>query len=159
MVRKDQARTFGLVGPIARASGVEIDLRKLAPYAAYDTIEFTVPVEPQGDGYARLRIFFREAEQAAKVVRQALASLTAGETAPPRVAWREGVALGAVEAPHGAALHWLRLNDDGTVARYRIAPPSFANWRGFLLAVERFAFQDFPIILASFGLSNAESDR
>jgi Ni,Fe-hydrogenase III large subunit len=43
--------------------------------------------------------------------------------------------------------------------RYRITPPSFANWHGFHLAVENFAFQDFPIILASFGLSSAESDR
>ena len=51
------------------------------------------------------------------------------------------------------------LNEEGTVARYRITPPSFTNWHGFHLAAENFAFQDFPIILASFGLSNAECDR
>ena len=61
--------------------------------------------------------------------------------------------------PAGAAFHWLRLNQDGTVARWRITPPSFTNWHGFHLAAEKFAFQDFPIILASFGLSNAECDR
>jgi formate hydrogenlyase subunit 5 len=64
-----------------------------------------------------------------------------------------------VEAPVGAAFHWLSIRDDGTVARYRITPPSFTNWHGFRLAAENFAFQDFPIILASFGLSNAECDR
>ena len=47
----------------------------------------------------------------------------------------------------------------GTVRRYHITPPSFTNWHGFHLAAENFAFQDFPIILASFGLSNAECDR
>ena len=72
---------------------------------------------------------------------------------------RPGAALGAVEAPQGAALHWLRIGEDGRVARYRITAPAFTNWHGFHLAAENFAFQDFPIILASFGLSNAECDR
>jgi formate hydrogenlyase subunit 5 len=51
------------------------------------------------------------------------------------------------------------LREGGIVARYRVTPPAFANWHGFHLAAENFAFQDFPIILASFGLSNAECDR
>ena len=72
---------------------------------------------------------------------------------------RAGAALAAVEAPLGAAFHWLRLDEDGKVIRYRVTPPSFTNWHGFHLAAENFAFQDFPIILASFGLSNAECDR
>jgi len=73
--------------------------------------------------------------------------------------WREGAALGAVEAPRGAAFHWVRLNADGSVRRYRVVPPSFTNWHGFHLAVENFAFQDFPIILATLDLSVSENDR
>jgi Ni,Fe-hydrogenase III large subunit len=53
----------------------------------------------------------------------------------------------------------VRLDDEGRVSRYRIISPSFANWHAFYLAAEAFAFQDFPIILASFGLSVAENDR
>ena len=49
----------------------------------------------------------------------------------------------AVEAPLGAAFHWLRLDEDGEVIRYRVTPPSFTNWHGFHLAAENFAFQDF----------------
>jgi Ni,Fe-hydrogenase III large subunit len=64
-----------------------------------------------------------------------------------------------VEAPLGAALHWLRTDEDGTIVRYRVIPPSFVNWHAFHLAAEAFAFQDFPIILASFGLSVSENDR
>ena len=82
-----------------------------------------------------------------------------GEIRTPSGHWRPGVALAAVEAPSGAAFHWVRLREDRTVGRYRITPPSFSNWHGFHLAAENFAFQDFPIILASFGLSNAECDR
>ena len=72
---------------------------------------------------------------------------------------REGAALGVTESPVGAAFHWVRLDAHGGVARYRLTPPSFTNWHGFHLAAENFAFQDFPIILASLGLSNAECDR
>jgi formate hydrogenlyase subunit 5 len=75
------------------------------------------------------------------------------------VAWRAGATLAAVEAPSGAAFHWLRIDESGVVLRYRVTPPAFPNWHGFHLAAENFAFQDFPIILASFGLSNAECDR
>jgi Ni,Fe-hydrogenase III large subunit len=73
--------------------------------------------------------------------------------------FRAGAALGWVEAPRGAAFHWVRLDDRGRIGRYRIIPPSFANWHGFHLAVEKFAFQDFPIMLSTFDLSVAENDR
>jgi Ni,Fe-hydrogenase III large subunit len=53
----------------------------------------------------------------------------------------------------------VRIDKDGRLARYRVTTPSFTNWHGFHLAAEDFAFQDFPIIMATFGLSNAECDR
>jgi len=159
IVSAENALSYGLVGAIARASGVARDIRKLFPYAAYGSTKFVTPVEQEGDGYARLRVFFHEAEQSAAVMRHFLLSMPGGPVSAGRTSWRAGAALGTVEAPQGAAFHWLRLNEDGAVMRYRIRPPSFANWHGFHLAAENFAFQDFPIILASFGLSNAECDR
>jgi Ni,Fe-hydrogenase III large subunit/Ni,Fe-hydrogenase III component G len=159
IVTREKAVAYGLVGPIARASGLSRDIRKLFPYAAYDGLDFAVPEERQGDGYARLRVFFGEVEQSAAIIARVLAALPDGPICAARPGWREGLALSAVEAPHGAAFHWLRLAPDGTVARYRVTPPAFPNWHGFHLAAENFAFQDFPIILASFGLSNAECDR
>ena len=159
IVTEDKTRSYGLVGPIARASGVARDIRKLFPYAAYASINFSVPIEQEGDGYARLRILFAEAEQSAAIIGGVLSSLTEGAVRADHVRLRAGAALMAVEAPLGAAFHWLRLDDGGKVIRYRVTPPSFTNWHGFHLAAENFAFQDFPIILASFGLSNAECDR
>jgi len=159
IVKTKDAVSYGLVGPIARASGVERDLRKLFPYAAYESVEFSVPVEQEGDGYARLRILFREAEQSVAIMRQILLAPPDGPICAGNFACQAGAALSAVEAPLGAAFYWLNIGDDGTVVRYRITPPSFTNWHGFHLAAENFAFQDFPIILASFGLSNAECDR
>ena len=159
IVTEDKTRSYGLVGPIARASGVARDIRKLFPYAAYASINFSVPIEQEGDGYARLRILFAEAEQSAAIIGGVLSALPQGPARIEKVRLRSGAALVAVEAPLGAAFHWLRLDEDGKVARYRVTPPSFTNWHGFHLAAENFAFQDFPIILASFGLSNAECDR
>lgn len=159
IISHDNALLYGLFGPIARAAGVADDIRELFPYAAYGSLRFVTPVEREGDGYARLRVLFHEAEQSAAMIRHLLSALPDGPVAASAVAWRAGATLSAVEAPQGAAFHWLRLNEDGTVGRYRLTPPSFANWHGFHLAAENFAFQDFPIILASFGLSNAECDR
>ena len=158
MVARAPALDYGLVGPIARASGIDRDLRKLFPYAAYGGVGFEVPTELEGDGYARLRVLFQEAGQSAVIIREIAKGLPAGPVKRP-IELRAGAALAAVEAPLGATFHWLRLGEDGTVMRWRITPPSFTNWHGFHLAAENFAFQDFPIIMASFGLSNVECDR
>jgi Ni,Fe-hydrogenase III large subunit len=139
IVSRQNAMAYGLLGPIARASDVVRDLRKAQPYSGYENFQFDVPGEKEGDGYARLRILFSEARQSVK--------------------FQTGAALGWVEAPRGGAFHWVRLNEAGKVSRYRIIPPSFANWHGFHLGVEKFAFQDFPIMLATFDLSVAENDR
>ena len=158
-VSKEKACSYGLVGPVARASGISRDLRIAQPYGYYDgRLKFQVPREAEGDGYARLRVLFSEAEQAANLINQVASSLPRGPIRIPFVL-SKGCALGWVEAPRGAAFHWVRLDDEGRVLRYRIMTPSFVNWHGFHLAAEDFAFQDFPIIMATFGLSNAECDR
>lgn len=158
-VSAGEAGDFGLVGPIARASGVSRDMRKAQPYSGYDQIEFEVPHESEGDGYARLRMFFREAAQSVRIISTVGQAVPGGQVRAPEVSFKPGAALGWVEAPRGAALHWIRLGEDGVVDRYRIITPSFANWHGFRLAAENFAFQDFPIILATFALSVHENDR
>jgi formate hydrogenlyase subunit 5 len=151
------ANSFGLLGPVARASGLVRDLRRAQPYLGYENFDFDVPSEQEGDGYARLRVLFAEARQAVRIMEQAVAALQPGSIREP-LQLRAGAALGWVEAPRGGAFHWVRLAD-GRIARYRIVPPSFANWHGFHLSVEKFAFQDFPIILSTFDLSVAENDR
>ena len=158
IVANHTAAAYGLLGPIARASGLVRDLRRTRPYSDYEKFQFYVPREKEGDGYARLRLLFSEARQSVRIMEQAVAALQEGHIRElPQL--REGAALGWVEAPRGAAFHWLRLDEQGRVQRYHIIPPSFANWHGFHLAVEKFAFQDFPIMLSTFDLSVAENDR
>ncbi len=158
IISPEKSKEFGLVGPIARASGFGDDLRKIQPYEGYEAVSFEVPTESEGDGFARLRVLFAECAQSVGIMAQASALMETGPVSAD-VQPREGVALGWTEAPRGAAFHWLRLGEDGLVKRLRLITPSFVNWHGFHLAAENFAFQDFPIILATFGLSVSENDR
>jgi formate hydrogenlyase subunit 5 len=155
----EAARDLDLSGPVGRASGLPNDLRRVCPYAGYGDYTFDVANEKEGDGYARLRVLFFEARQSVALIHQALDSLRSGEVKTPVDHFPAGTAIGWVEAPIGAAVHWLRVNDAGLIERYRIMTASFRNWLGLHAAVENFAFQDFPIILATFGLSVAECDR
>ena len=152
------AKAYGLVGPVARASALARDLRRMQPYSAYQSFEFDVPTEQEGDGYARLRVLFAEARQSVRIMEQASAVLKDGEVHRPATLVA-GAALGWAEAPRGATLHWVRLDRVGRVQRYHVVTPSFTNWHSFHLGAEKFAFQDFPIILSTFDLSVAESDR
>jgi Ni,Fe-hydrogenase III large subunit len=114
--------------------------------------------ETEGDGYARMRVFFDEIRASADLIRRHLETLPNGPVAAPCHP-EPGGALAWVEAPAGATFHWVRLDERGLVARLRLGTPGFRNWHAFHRAVEGAAFQDFPIILASFGLTVAENDR
>jgi len=159
IVTTEAARDFDLVGPVGRASGLANDLRSVCPYASYRDYSFDVACEKEGDGYARLRVLFFEAQQSAVLIRQAIEALQRGEVCAEGMRVVHGTTMGWAEAPIGAAVHWLSLGEDGRIDRYKILSPSFRNWLGFHVAVENFAFQDFPIILATFGLSATECDR
>jgi formate hydrogenlyase subunit 5 len=154
----DLAETYGVVGPVARAAGRALDLRHALPYGGYVDTPPAIPCETEGDGYARLRVFFAEVRASADLIRTHLAVLPRGPVAAPCPA-QSGGALAWAEAPAGATFHWLRLDQGGLIRRWRIGTPGFRNWHAFHRAVEGAAFQDFPIILASFGLSVAENDR
>jgi len=66
------AVAYGLVGPIARAAGVNYDVRKAFPYLGYETYDFVVPVGTEGDVYARYLIRVAEMRESIKICRQAL---------------------------------------------------------------------------------------
>jgi formate hydrogenlyase subunit 5 len=158
IVDERATRTFELVGPFARAAGVAADLRAIQPYAPYSRLHFDVPTEEEGDGYARLRILFAEIRQSLRIMSALCGDLPAGAVSSERT-MHAGHALGWTEAPRGASVQWVELDEQGAIRRYRITPPSFRNWHGFHVATEGFAFQDFPIVLATLDLSVAENDR
>jgi NADH-quinone oxidoreductase subunit D len=68
----EDALGFGLVGPIARASGVSYDVRKAFPYSGYDTYDFAVPIATRGDVYDRYLVRMAEMRESTKIAREAL---------------------------------------------------------------------------------------
>jgi NADH-quinone oxidoreductase subunit D len=75
IITREEALTWGLLGPIARASGVGYDVRKAFPYSGYETFEFAVPTESEGDVYARYRVRMRELRESVSICRQAIARI------------------------------------------------------------------------------------
>ena len=70
------ALAWGLLGPIARASGSDYDVRKYFPYLSYDSYDFNVPTATEGDVYARYRVRIQEMRESVKICRQAIARIT-----------------------------------------------------------------------------------
>ncbi len=161
ILRPEDARAFGAVGPIGRASGVDRDLRRDHPYAAYDTVDFSVPVLATGDAMARFRVRLGEARESIRIAEQVVDAMPGGPVRAEQVAPEPGATgLGWAESPRGESLHWVAFGAGGTIARYRARPASFANWQAFPLAVPGHnILTDFPVIEQSFGLSFAGADR
>lgn len=75
IVSPDRAKALGLTGPLLRATGVAWDLRKMQPYAAYDQVNFDIPVGSRGDCYDRYLVRIAEMRQSNEIIRQCVAWL------------------------------------------------------------------------------------
>ena len=73
---RENTMAMGLVGPMARAVGINYDVRKMFPYLKYDTFEFNVPTHTDGDVYARYLVKMEEMRQSVRICKQALERIT-----------------------------------------------------------------------------------
>ncbi len=78
VISGEDAVSFGLSGPTLRGSGVNYDLRKVAPYGAYDKVNWTVPLGVNGDTYDRYWIRIEEMKESSKIIKQCLDQLPKG---------------------------------------------------------------------------------
>ena len=93
----DEALAFGVTGPLLRAAGVAVDLRKDEPYSGYETYDFDVPVRTEADSYARYLVRIAEMRESLRIAEQALARLE--EPGPvmvedPKVGWPVKLSVG-----------------------------------------------------------------
>jgi Ni,Fe-hydrogenase III large subunit len=148
MLSEEAARRLGVVGPVARASGVDIDSRRDHPYPPYDTSQLVVPVRTNGDVLARMEVFVAEIEHSQRLALDLLDAAGGGVVELPRTSGR---GLGWAESPRGEALAFVVLDTEGRIARGRLRPASVRNWRAFDDAVRsRNVFTDVPIVEVSF---------
>ena len=151
VLEHDQALDCGVVGPVARAAGIEYDVRVKAPYGAYDRLEVKVPTQTDGDVWARAMIRLQEAQIAIDLIRQCLATLPDGPTVAcdERPAIPPGEAIAKCEAPRGELIYYVRMTDSPKPERVKWRVPSFLNWDalGFMLRGAQIA--DIAIIVNS----------
>ena len=99
LLSRDDAIALGQSGPVLRASGVDWDLRKAAPYLVYDKVDFRVPVYHEGDVYARYRVHMEELRESTKIIRQCVEKLE-GMVGEPWIADDRKVVLPPREELH-----------------------------------------------------------
>lgn len=155
----ETATDHSVLGYVARASGIDVDVRRDHPFAAYPSLQFTVAASQAGDVRARAQIRVDEARESVNLIKQALAQLPSGQLAAPLgrlPAWEP--AFGLVEGWRGAILHWVMADDAGKLYRVKVKDPSFANWPALSFALLKNIVPDFPLINKSFNQSYSGND-
>lgn len=168
----DRVRTTGIllnqtasdlhaVGPAARAAGVDRDVRRDHPYAAYDLVSFKVPVYGQGDVLARVKVRIDETFESINIIRQCLASMPIGDLI--QLLGREMIpysyAVGMTESARGENVHFIMKGKDKTIYRYMVRSASYVNWPVIPSTVPGNIIPDFPVINKSFELCYSCLDR
>uniref|UniRef100_A0A831XM29 Hydrogenase n=1 Tax=Geobacter metallireducens TaxID=28232 RepID=A0A831XM29_GEOME len=153
-VSQEAAREMGLVGPAARACGIDRDARRDNPFGIYGVSPVTVVLEESGDVFARAHLRWREAEASLHFAAEQLRQLPGGAPLTrPRYPAAERVAVALTEGWRGEICHVAITDRTGRFARYKVVDPSFHNWTGLALALRDQQISDFPLCNKSFNLS------
>jgi len=141
-----QAAALGCQGYVGRASSLDFDVRRDAPYAPYDRLSVTVPSYHYGDIAARLRVRKEEAETSLQLIGQLLDRLPEGEL---RAEWRAPAAgaegLGIVEGWRGEIVTYVRFGEGGRIGRFFPRDPSWTTWPALELLIHDNIVPDFPV--------------
>ncbi len=187
VITAEEAIDWGLTGPCLRGSGVSLDLRRDNPYSGYETYDFEVPVEPDGDVWARFRVRMRELYESYKIVVQALERLKPGPikadapkvVLPDRDDMRkhmdslihhflivaegfnvpEGEVYHAIEGSKGELGCYLRSNGGPKPDRVHFRGPSFINLQALPVMSEGEMVADVVAIIGSLDIVLGEIDR
>lgn len=186
-ISAEEAISFGLSGPILRASNVAWDLRKAMPYSGYENYDFMVPTGKNGDVYDRYLVRLMEMRQANEIVRQVLDKMPDGpiKADAPQVVYPpkekvtqsiealihhfhlasagfptpKGEVYASIESPKGELGFYLVSDGSNKPWRFRVRPPSFMNLSALSKMVEGKLVADVVAIIGSIDIVLAEIDR
>ena len=187
VIDREEAINYGLTGPCLRGSGVELDLRRHNPYSGYETYDFNIPTEPDGDVWSRFLVRMRELTESHKIIRQALERLKPGPikadapkvVLPDRDDMRkhmdslihhflivaEGFNVPAgevylpIEASKGELGVYMKSNGGPKPARVHFRGPSFVNLSALPHMAEGEMIADIVAIIGSLDIVLGEIDR
>jgi formate hydrogenlyase subunit 5 len=149
----------GATGPVQRGSGLDRDLRRDHPYAAYDKLPVEVAVQQAGDGHARAQVRMAEINNSIALIQRVLVMLPDGPHHADCKIIPNSEGLGWSESPRGTLFYAVHFDADGKLSRVKIKSPSFSNWRVFPFTVHGSNMMDYAINEATFGLTIAGCDR
>jgi len=183
----EEAINYGLTGASLRGSGVNYDLRKVEPYAAYDKVEFDVPLGTKGDVYDRYVVRLNEMRQSNRIIKQCLDMLQPGPvmTDDPRYAVPEkknvmqsmeslahqfvlmskwvpmpaGEVYVATEAPKGELGFYIVSDGSGRPYRIKIRAPSYVNLSAIPKMATGHMMADIVACIGTIDIVLGECDR
>ena len=156
----EQVRRYCVVGPVARASGVDVDMRRDTPYAVYDRLRFKVITCTEGDVWARATVRALETIESVHLCRQLLMEMPDGPTkvrAPRRVP--AGEVVSRAEAPRGELLYYIRSDGSERPARLKMRTPTLTTLITLPSQLRGVHTADVPVVLAGVDLCIACADR
>ena len=187
VISAENAIDWGLTGPSLRGSGVALDIRRANPYTGYETYDFEIPTEPDGDVWSRYMVRMREMNESHKIVRQALERLKPGPikadapkvVLPDRDDMRkhmdslihhflivaegfnvpEGEVYMPIEASKGELGVYMKSNGGPKPERVHFRGPSFVNLSALPDMCEGEMIADVVAIIGSLDIVLGEIDR
>jgi NADH-quinone oxidoreductase subunit D len=156
------AVAWGVSGPPLRASGVNYDVRKAIPYAAYADFEFDVPLGENGDTYDRYLVRMEEMRQSVRIIHQALDRMPDGEVRarvqkyirPPA-----GEVYHVVESPRGEQGFYVVAQGGEMPYRVRFRAPSFVNLQALPIMCQGRLVADVIAVIGSIDIVLGDCDR
>jgi Ni,Fe-hydrogenase III large subunit len=149
LLPKKDALRLGVVGPVARGSGLQVDVRKDSPYAAYPELKFDVIV---GNGcciHSRTMVRLNEIFESLSLIRQCCKQLPDGATTAPMRQIRRAEACARTEAPRGEVFYYIRTNETDRPARLKWRVPSYMNWEALGVMMKDCKVADVALITNS----------
>ncbi len=152
-------RQLGLVGPAARACGIEHDTRQTSPSGMYRFFHIPISTWQSGDVFARAYVRWLEIQRSVEFIEDLVNALPAGGIRTPVGALAaDSIVVSLVEGWRGEICHVAITDERGRFARYKVVDPSFHNWSGLAMALRGGQISDFPLCNKSFNLSYCGHD-
>jgi NADH:ubiquinone oxidoreductase subunit D len=156
IISRDEAKKLSLSGPIARGSGITIDLRKSDPYTAYNNIEFSIAVSDNCDVFGETIVRCNEIQESVNIINQLLETLPKDScrTEITDIEIPSNNLVERLESPNGELFLFI-VSQQGTNASKpkhgNIVLPSKINKQGFLARITSEYFDNIPVIIPSLG--------
>ncbi len=158
-ISSQTSRALGLVGPAARACGIERDVRQDFPSGIFRFTQIPISKWHSGDVFARAWVRWLEIQRSAAFLEEQLSSMPEGSirsSAGPLVA--DSLVVSLIEGWRGEICHVAITDSERRFARYKVVDPSFHNWMGLAIAMRDQQISDFPLCNKSFNLSYCGHD-